>query len=65
MLSCGSKVSVTRIIALNGWRFEVIWIQLDAWIPEAGRSNVLLVEDKVWVTVRSLPLHLKSVELLK
>ncbi|CAN1194980.1 hypothetical protein LINPERHAP2_LOCUS42850 [Linum perenne] len=65
MLKCGSKQAVKRIIALRRWRFGDVNLQFDEWIPEAGRSNVLFEEDKVWVTIRGISLHLRSKELFQ
>ncbi|CAN1811099.1 hypothetical protein LINPERHAP1_LOCUS26129 [Linum perenne] len=65
LLSCGSEVSVQRILALNWFWFGDIEILLDVWIPEAGRSRVLLEEDVVWVTIRGIPIHLRSPELFR
>ncbi|CAN1188715.1 hypothetical protein LINPERHAP2_LOCUS39497 [Linum perenne] len=56
---------VDRIIALRRWMFGEVQVKLDSWIPEAGRSNVLSKEEKVWITVRGIPLHLRSKELFK
>ncbi|CAN1849818.1 hypothetical protein LINPERHAP1_LOCUS39549 [Linum perenne] len=38
---------------------------MDGWIPEAGRSRVLLEDDFVWLTIRGIPIHLRSSELFK
>ncbi|CAN1824707.1 hypothetical protein LINPERHAP1_LOCUS30877 [Linum perenne] len=45
LLSFGSEEKVKRILALNRFWFGNIEILLDGWIPEAGRSRVLLEED--------------------
>ncbi|CAN1167790.1 hypothetical protein LINPERHAP2_LOCUS27440 [Linum perenne] len=65
MLFCGSKVKVDRILSLNRRNFNGSEIFLDKWIPEAGRSSILLNEGVVWVTARGLPLHLRSRDLFR
>ncbi|CAN1759419.1 hypothetical protein LINPERHAP1_LOCUS7119 [Linum perenne] len=65
LLFCGSSDKVNRIIALDRWLFGKIVIQLDRWIPEAGRSGVLLSKDVVWATIRGIPLHLRSSDLFR
>ncbi|CAN1191947.1 hypothetical protein LINPERHAP1_LOCUS13658 [Linum perenne] len=65
LLSCGTKEMVDRIIALRRWMFGEVQMKLDSWISEAGHSNVLFEEEKVWITVRGIPLHLRSEELFK
>ncbi|CAN1837356.1 hypothetical protein LINPERHAP1_LOCUS35074 [Linum perenne] len=45
--------------------FEGLPLLLDKWIPSAGRSNVLVNEDVVWVTGRGIPLHLRSTDLFR
>ncbi|CAN0885097.1 hypothetical protein LINGRAHAP2_LOCUS15022 [Linum grandiflorum] len=63
MLECVSKVEVNRILALGRWSFDDIVIQLDIWIKEVGRSNVLLDSDVAWIIVCGIPLHLRSIDL--
>ncbi|CAN1191805.1 hypothetical protein LINPERHAP2_LOCUS41222 [Linum perenne] len=65
MLFCGSKARVDRIIALRRWMFGQIPLQLDSWIPNAGRSRVLLDDDIVLVTIRGIPIHLRSPDLFR
>ncbi|CAN1751437.1 hypothetical protein LINPERHAP1_LOCUS4325 [Linum perenne] len=60
LLFCGSKEKVSQILALNRWLFGKIAIQLDHWILDAGRSNVLMEKEAVWVRIRGIPLHLRS-----
>ncbi|CAN1192057.1 hypothetical protein LINPERHAP2_LOCUS41369 [Linum perenne] len=62
---CGSAAKVSQILALNRWLFGKIAIQLDRWIPDAGRSKVLFEEDAVWVWIRGIPLHLRSPDLFR
>ncbi|CAN1187278.1 hypothetical protein LINPERHAP1_LOCUS1538, partial [Linum perenne] len=56
---------VNRIIALDRWLFGKIVTQLNRWIPEAGRSGVLLSNDVVWATIRGIPLHLRTSDLFR
>ncbi|CAN1823887.1 Putative ribonuclease H protein At1g65750, partial [Linum perenne] len=48
LLECGSSEKVKHILALDRWCFGRTVIQLDRWIPVAGRSGVLLSDDVVW-----------------
>ncbi|CAN1152084.1 hypothetical protein LINPERHAP2_LOCUS18521 [Linum perenne] len=63
LLFCGSKEKVSQILALKRWLFGQIAIQMDHWIVDAGRSNVLLEKEVVWVRIRGIPLHLRSPDL--
>ncbi|CAN1780110.1 hypothetical protein LINPERHAP1_LOCUS14992 [Linum perenne] len=65
LLSCGSKTKVDRILAIKRWTFDGHPLLLDKWIPMAGRSNVLINDDIVWVTARGIPLHLRSTDLFR
>ncbi|CAN1823890.1 hypothetical protein LINPERHAP1_LOCUS30563 [Linum perenne] len=65
LLDCGSSEKVKHILALDRWCFGRTVIQLDRWIPVAGRSGVLLSDDVVWVTFRGIPLHLRSTALFR
>ncbi|CAN1807427.1 hypothetical protein LINPERHAP1_LOCUS25020 [Linum perenne] len=65
LLHCDSLAKVERILSLDRWLFGQIAIQLDKWIPEAGRSGVLLGNDVVWVTIRGIPIHLRSPDLFR
>ncbi|CAN1781748.1 hypothetical protein LINPERHAP1_LOCUS15552 [Linum perenne] len=65
MLFCGSKARVDRILALRWWMFGWIPLQLDSWIPNAGRLHILLDNDIVWVTIRGIPIHLRSPNLFR
>ncbi|CAN1826151.1 hypothetical protein LINPERHAP1_LOCUS31426 [Linum perenne] len=62
---CDSKDKVDRILALNRCSFGNIVLQIDKWIPEAGRSKVLLDSEVVWITTRGIPLHLRSADLFR
>ncbi|CAN1152601.1 hypothetical protein LINPERHAP2_LOCUS18844 [Linum perenne] len=65
LLHCGSSAQVDRILSSERWCFDQVVLQIDKWIPEAGRSGVLSNEDVVWVTIRGIPLHLRSQELFR
>ncbi|CAN1168787.1 hypothetical protein LINPERHAP2_LOCUS28017 [Linum perenne] len=65
LMFCGSKDNVNRILALKRWSFDGQPLMLDKWIPSAGRSNVLLNADVIWVTARGIPLHLRSNDLFR
>ncbi|CAN1805383.1 hypothetical protein LINPERHAP1_LOCUS24254 [Linum perenne] len=65
LLHCDSSAQLEHILSSDRWCFNQILLQLDKWIPEAGRSGVLLTEDVVWVTIRGIPLHLRSQELFR
>ncbi|CAN1795052.1 hypothetical protein LINPERHAP1_LOCUS20482, partial [Linum perenne] len=65
LLECCSKLEVNRICALKRVRFGNFHIFLDVWIKEAGRSGVLRDSDLAWVSVRGVPLHLRSQDLAR
>ncbi|CAN1141984.1 hypothetical protein LINPERHAP2_LOCUS12812 [Linum perenne] len=65
LLFCGTKDKVNRILALKRWMFDGHPLLLDKWISSAGRSNVLLNEDVIWVTASGIPLHLRSSDLFR
>ncbi|CAN1122950.1 hypothetical protein LINPERHAP2_LOCUS1589, partial [Linum perenne] len=65
LLFCDSKDKVDCIFSLNRYSFGDIVIQLDNWIPEAGRSRVLAGEKVTWVTIRGIPIHLRSSDLFR
>ncbi|CAN1134824.1 hypothetical protein LINPERHAP2_LOCUS8504 [Linum perenne] len=65
MIYCASKMKVEKIISLNKCNFGAIQILLDRWIYSAGRTNVSIRDDVVWVTVRGIPLHLRSFDLFR
>ncbi|CAN1177791.1 hypothetical protein LINPERHAP2_LOCUS33312 [Linum perenne] len=65
LLVCSSAQEVNRIIALKRTKFGKLGLRLDAWIKAAGRSSVLLDSGVAWVTIRGIPLHLRSNELMK
>ncbi|CAN0922513.1 Putative ribonuclease H protein At1g65750 [Linum grandiflorum] len=64
LMVCSSKAEVDRIIALKRWRFGNMFLLMDKWITEAGRSRVLLDSEVAWITIQGIPIHLKSKELL-
>ncbi|CAN1176756.1 hypothetical protein LINPERHAP2_LOCUS32712, partial [Linum perenne] len=65
LIFCDSKAKVERIISLNRNTFGDIPILLDKWTPEAGRSKVLAGENVVWITIRGIPIHLRSSDLFR
>ncbi|CAN1189054.1 hypothetical protein LINPERHAP2_LOCUS39685 [Linum perenne] len=65
MLHCDSKSKVNRILSINRWSFGDKVLLLDRWIPEAGRSKVLLNNEVVWITVRGIPIHLRATDLFR
>ncbi|CAN1181585.1 hypothetical protein LINPERHAP2_LOCUS35486 [Linum perenne] len=65
MLVCSSTQVVNRTLALNRVIFGKIEIKMDAWITMAGRSSVLMDSDVAWVSIRGIPLHLRSNDLVK
>ncbi|CAN1792233.1 hypothetical protein LINPERHAP1_LOCUS19590 [Linum perenne] len=65
LLFCDSKAKVDRILSINRNRYGDILILLDKWIPEAGRSKVLAREKVVWITIRGIPVHLRSSDLFR
>ncbi|CAN1842824.1 hypothetical protein LINPERHAP1_LOCUS36954 [Linum perenne] len=65
LLYCDSKAKVDRILALNRRSFGDIPIFLDKWIPEAGCSKLLRKEGIVWITIRGIPIHLRSTDLFR
>ncbi|CAN1165125.1 hypothetical protein LINPERHAP2_LOCUS25967, partial [Linum perenne] len=65
LLFCDTKNKVDRILSLNRCSFGDRLLQIDKWILEAGRSNVLLDNEVVWLTARGIPLHLRSAELFR
>ncbi|CAN0840491.1 hypothetical protein LINGRAHAP2_LOCUS2837 [Linum grandiflorum] len=60
LLVCESKETVSRIVNLRRWQFGEVAIQGDVWIKSAGRSGVLVNADVAWVSIRGIPLHLRS-----
>ncbi|CAN1178007.1 hypothetical protein LINPERHAP2_LOCUS33433 [Linum perenne] len=65
LLFCDSKSKVDQILSLNCRDFEGIEILLDKWIPEAGRSKVLEEENIQWITIRGIPAHFRSSDLIR
>ncbi|CAN1179869.1 hypothetical protein LINPERHAP2_LOCUS34446 [Linum perenne] len=65
LLFCDSQAKVERILSLNRTIFNGVQILLDKWIPEAGLSNVLLKEGVIWITIRGIPIHLRSSDLFR
>ncbi|CAN1129261.1 hypothetical protein LINPERHAP2_LOCUS5118 [Linum perenne] len=65
LLFCDSKAKVERIFSLNRNTFGDTPILLDKWIPEAGRSRVTAGDHVVWITVRGIPIHLRSSDLFR
>ncbi|CAN1846885.1 hypothetical protein LINPERHAP1_LOCUS38374 [Linum perenne] len=65
LLFCDSKTKVERILSLDRRNFGDIPILFDKWIPAAGLSNVLREEGVIWVTIRGIPLHLRSSDLFR
>ncbi|CAN1157337.1 hypothetical protein LINPERHAP2_LOCUS21503 [Linum perenne] len=65
MLVCSSTQVVNRTLALNIVFFGKIEIKMDAWIKMAGRSSVLIESEVAWVSIRGIPLHLRSNDLVK
>ncbi|CAN1795069.1 hypothetical protein LINPERHAP1_LOCUS20485 [Linum perenne] len=60
-----SKSKVDKIINQNHWSFGDRRLLIDKWIPSAGRSNVLLKDDVVWIIARGTPIHLRSHDLFR
>ncbi|CAN1768204.1 hypothetical protein LINPERHAP1_LOCUS10560, partial [Linum perenne] len=60
-----SQSQVNRILTLNRRPFKGILLQIDKWIPEAGRSNVLSRDNVIWVSINGIPLHLRSSDLFR
>ncbi|CAN1815014.1 hypothetical protein LINPERHAP1_LOCUS27292 [Linum perenne] len=60
LLCCSSKSEVERIINLDRWCFPNHRTVADKWLDKAGTSNVCENRGVVWVTVKGLPLHLRS-----
>ncbi|CAN1172775.1 hypothetical protein LINPERHAP2_LOCUS30285 [Linum perenne] len=65
LLFCDSKAKVDRILALNRRSFGDIQINMDKWIPEAGCSQLLRKEGIIWITIRGIPIHLRSTDLFR
>ncbi|CAN1179378.1 hypothetical protein LINPERHAP2_LOCUS34158 [Linum perenne] len=65
MMFCDSKVKVERILSLNRRSFGNVQLLIDKWIPEAGRSKVLLNDNELWVLINGIPLHLRSADLFR
>ncbi|CAN1168351.1 hypothetical protein LINPERHAP2_LOCUS27773 [Linum perenne] len=65
LLFCDSKSRVDRILSLNRKSFNGIPILLDKWIPEAGLSRVLAEDGVIWITIRGIPIHLRSSDLFR
>ncbi|CAN1778791.1 hypothetical protein LINPERHAP1_LOCUS14502 [Linum perenne] len=65
LLKCDSRMEVERIMALGRWRFKDVKLQVDKWIKTAGRSRVLLDSNVAWISVRGIPLHIRSTNLFK
>ncbi|CAN1182233.1 hypothetical protein LINPERPRIM_LOCUS40737 [Linum perenne] len=54
-----------RVIALNKCMFGSIRIFLDSWTAGAGRSTCLEDQGLAWVSVKGIPLHIRSAELFQ
>ncbi|CAN1763040.1 hypothetical protein LINPERHAP1_LOCUS8654 [Linum perenne] len=65
MLVCSSEMEVKRILDLKRWIFKEWSILLDVWTKMAGRSNMVFDSDNLWISVRGIPLHLRSMELFR
>ncbi|CAN1134869.1 hypothetical protein LINPERHAP2_LOCUS8524 [Linum perenne] len=65
LLFCGSSTQVNRVLALNRRSFKDTLLQIDKWIPEAGRSNVLSRDNVIWASINGIPLHLRSSDLFR
>ncbi|CAN1157851.1 hypothetical protein LINPERHAP2_LOCUS21791 [Linum perenne] len=65
MLVCSSEMEVKRILDLKRWIFKEWSILLDIWTKMAGRSNLVLDSDYLWISVRGIPLHIRSMELFR
>ncbi|CAN1166048.1 hypothetical protein LINPERHAP2_LOCUS26512 [Linum perenne] len=65
LLFVDSKAKVERIFSLNRNSFGGTTILLDKWIPEAGCSRVLVGENVEWITIRGIPIHLRSSDLFR
>ncbi|CAN1768371.1 hypothetical protein LINPERHAP1_LOCUS10605 [Linum perenne] len=65
LLFCDSKAKVDRITSLNRNSFGDVPILLDKWIPDAGRSKVLAGDNILWLTIRGIPVHLRSSDLFR
>ncbi|CAN1842098.1 hypothetical protein LINPERHAP1_LOCUS36738 [Linum perenne] len=63
LLECASSAEVSRIVALNRRVFGESEIMLGPWMKMARRSRVAWDSNVVWVTVRGIPLHLRSLAL--
>ncbi|CAN1792252.1 hypothetical protein LINPERHAP1_LOCUS19604, partial [Linum perenne] len=65
LLFCDSQAKVERILSLNRTSFNGVPILLDKWIPEAGLSKVLEEDGVIWITIRGIPIHLRSTDLFR
>ncbi|CAN1143919.1 hypothetical protein LINPERHAP1_LOCUS23803 [Linum perenne] len=65
LLFCGSSTQVNRILALNRRSFKGTLLQIDKWITEVGRSNVLSRDNVIWASINGIPLHLRSSDLFR
>ncbi|CAN1779569.1 hypothetical protein LINPERHAP1_LOCUS14776 [Linum perenne] len=64
-LECSTSSEANRILLLNRRKFGNFDLLMDSWITIAGRSRVAWEANEVWVTVRGVPLHLRSTELAR
>ncbi|CAN1182103.1 hypothetical protein LINPERPRIM_LOCUS40669 [Linum perenne] len=65
MLQCHSKETVDRILSLDRVLFGSSKVFLDRWTTIAGRTSVLQRQDRSWIWVHGIPLHLRSVDLFR
>ncbi|CAN1188500.1 hypothetical protein LINPERPRIM_LOCUS35431 [Linum perenne] len=63
LLECASPKEVTRILSLNRRLFRKSEILMGPWLKMAGRSKVAWEANIVWVVIRGIPLHLRSLAL--
>ncbi|CAN0862012.1 hypothetical protein LINGRAHAP2_LOCUS8364 [Linum grandiflorum] len=63
MLVCSSVPEARRVLALERKSFNSVEIQMDRWIEEAGRLDVMANFEVAWIRVRGIPLHLRSKQL--
>ncbi|CAN1216618.1 hypothetical protein LINPERPRIM_LOCUS688 [Linum perenne] len=64
-LECSTPSEANRILLLNRRKFGNFDLLMDSWITIAGRSKVAWDANEVWVTVRGVPLHLRSTALAR
>ncbi|CAN1255756.1 hypothetical protein LINPERPRIM_LOCUS9091, partial [Linum perenne] len=63
ILECASSAEVSRIISLNRRLFGRLEILMGSWTKSAGRSRLAWDSNVVWLSVRGIPLHLRSLAL--